>query len=126
MAEDLAELGDAELEQALVDLGPNMPYAPARDLTGAVLERIAAGRGEAPAAPRTAQDLPGRNDRQAALRGHSVSAAAGGRGLASDRPADEQLPTAEGQAAPERPERSEQASEEGGGSLQTPGRTVLE
>ena len=43
MADDLAGRGDAELEQALVDLGTKMPQLPTSDLSGAVLERIAAG-----------------------------------------------------------------------------------
>ena len=50
MPEDLPELGDAELEQALVDLGANMPSPRTRDLTDAVLQRIAAG-GSPPGQP---------------------------------------------------------------------------
>ena len=43
MPEDLAEAGDAELEQALADLAANVPYAAPPDIAGVVLERIAAG-----------------------------------------------------------------------------------
>ena len=43
MPENRPELSDAELEQALIDLGANMPSPRTRDLTDAVLQRVAAG-----------------------------------------------------------------------------------
>jgi uncharacterized protein YpuA (DUF1002 family) len=54
MAEDPRRLSDADLEQALVDLGQNMPYPPTPDIAAAVLESIAAA-----APPPPGQQPPG-------------------------------------------------------------------
>jgi uncharacterized protein YpuA (DUF1002 family) len=54
MAEDLRRLSDADLEQALVDLGQNMPYPPTPDIAAAVLASIAAA-----APPPPGQQPPG-------------------------------------------------------------------
>ena len=43
MPDDLCELSDTELEQALADLGAHMPVPWTKDLSEAVLQRIADG-----------------------------------------------------------------------------------